>query len=233
MKKFLAGLLLLSNGCVFAESSNNDDFMELDEPYQYITGAYWGISVGPTFVKHKLTAKNETTGISQKTDFSKTQFDLGLLAGFGTSFYKDYYVGIEMEAMNRFGKGTHYRNDTDPFGLKFNSQFGLNMNVRFGYLFPKQGNMVYAMVGFSRTLGKVVYKDASGKETERSFGSYFPTVGIGFEHKINYDWNVRLDVKYSITSKDSDNRIRMNKVPWVYKVKPQSMGVRLSVTRNI
>ncbi|MBO6056257.1 MAG: outer membrane beta-barrel protein [Alphaproteobacteria bacterium] len=230
MKKFLAGLLLLSNGCVFAENSNNDDFMELDEPYQYITGAYWGISVGPTFVKHKLTAKSETIGAPQKTDFSKTQFDLGILAGFGTSFYKDYYVGIEMEAMNRFGKGTHYQNDTDPFGLKFNSQFGLNMNVRFGYLFPKQGNMVYAMIGFSRTLGKVVYKDAGGREKERSFGSYFPTVGIGFEHKINYDWNVRFDVKYSITSKDSNNRVRK---PWVYEVKPQSMGVRLSVTRNI
>ena len=232
MKKFLVASLFLSNGCVFAENLYKDDFMELDEPYQYVTGAYWGISVGPTFVKHKLTADVRTTGASQRTNISKTQFDLGLLAGFGTSFYRDYYVGIEVEMAKRFGKGTHYQNDTDPFGLKFNSQFGLNMNVRFGYLFPKQGSMVYTLVGFSRTLGKVVWKNPEGKETERSFGSYFPVIGVGFEHKMNYDWNVRLDVKYSITSKDSDKRVYKD-APWVYDVKPQSVGVRLSVTRNI
>jgi len=233
MKKFLMGLLVLTGGSVFAENLSNDDFLELDEPYQYVTGAYWGISVGPTFVKHKLTANSKTAGTSQKTSVSKTQFDLGLLAGFGTPFHRDYYVGIEMEVLQRMGKGTHYKNDIDPFGLKFNSQFGLNMNVRFGYLFPKQGNMIYAMAGFSRTLGKVVWKDANGREAEKSFGSYFPIVGVGFEHKLNYDWNVRLDVKYSFTSKDSNNRVRRRNVPWVYEVKPQSVGVRLSVTRNI
>ena len=233
MKKFLAGLLLVSNGLVLAENANNNDFMELDEPYRYVTGAYWGLSVGPTFVKHKLTAHNETADTYQKTSFSKTQFDLALLGGFGTSFYKDYYVGIEMEMMKRFGKGEHYKNGSDKFGLKFNSQFGLNMNVRFGYLFPKQGNMVYALVGFSRTLGKVIEKKADGSNNEKSFGSYFPTVGIGIEHKMNYDWNVRLDVKYSITSSDSNRRIGGKIDPWVYTAKPQSVGVRLSVTRNI
>jgi hypothetical protein len=228
MKKILVGLLLLSNVCVFAESSSDDDFMELDDPYQYVTGAYWGISVGPTFVKHKLTADS----VSQSTSISKTQFDFGLLAGFGTSFYKDYYVGIEMEMMERTGGGTHYKNEKDTFGLRFQPQFGLNMNVRFGYLFPKQGNMVYLMTGFSRTLGKVVGKSADGKEKiEQSFGSYFPIVGIGIEHKINYDWNVRLDVKYSITSKDSEKC--MYKGGPVYSAKPQSVGVRLTLTRNI
>lgn len=222
------GLLLLSNVCVFAENSSDDDFVELDEPYQYVTGAYWGISVGPTFVKHKLTADS----VSQNTSISKTQFDFGLLAGFGTSFYKDYYVGIEMEMMERTGGGTHYKSENDPFGLRFQPQFGLNMNVRFGYLFPKQGNMVYAIVGFSRTLGKVVGKNADGSEKiEQSFGSYFPVVGIGIEHKINYDWNVRLDVKYSITSKDSEKC--MYKGGPVYSAKPQSVGIRLTLTRNI
>lgn len=228
MKKILVGLLLLSDVGVWAESSNDSDFMDLDDPYQYVTGAYWGISVGPTFVKHKLTADS----VSQSTSISKTQFDFGLLAGFGTSFYKDYYVGIEMEVMERMGKGTHYGNEKDPFGLRFQSQFGLNMNVRFGYLFPKQGNMVYAMAGFSRTLGKAVGKNADGsKEIEQSFGSYFPIVGIGIEHKINYDWNVRLDVKYSITSKDSDKC--MYKGGPTYSAKPKSVGIRLSLTRNI
>ena len=228
MKKILVGLLLLSNSCVLAEDLSSSDFMELDDPYQYVTGAYWGVSVGPTFVKHKLTAD----GVSQNTSISKTQFDCGLLAGFGTSFHKDCYVGIEMEMVKRMGNGTHYRNAGDPFGLKFQSQFGLNMNVRFGYLFPKHGNMVYAMAGFSRTLGKVVGKNADGsKEIEQSFGSYFPIVGIGVEHKINYDWNVRLDIKYSITSKDADKC--MYKGGPVYRAKPQSIGVRLSLTRNI
>ena len=232
MKKSVVGLLLLSNGFVLAEISSSDDFMELDEPYKYVTGAYWGVSVGPTFVKHKLSAQNEGSGAAQRTNMSKTQLDLALLGGFGTSFYKDYYVGLEMELMNRCGKGIHYEKDDDALGLKFHSQFGLNMNVRFGYLFPKQGNMIYAIVGFSRTLGKVVGRRSDESEVEATFGSYYPVVGVGIEHKINYDWNVRLDVKYSITSKDSDRRVHANTM-WKYDVKPQSVGVRFSVTRNI
>jgi len=229
MKKILVGLLLISNACVFAVS--DDDFIELDEPYQYVTGAYWGVTVGPTFVKHKLTATDESgENVLQSTNISKTQFDYGLMAGFGTSFYKDYYVGLEMEMLKRAGKGVH-KNEDEAFGLRFQSQFGLNMNVRFGYLFPKQGNMVYAMVGFSRTLGKAVGEDENNKTVEQSFGSYFPIVGVGIEHKINYDWNIRLDAKYSITSRDSDKK--MKKDGPVYGAKPQSIGIRLSITRNI
>lgn len=232
MKKFLVFLSILSSGVVSAENSNGDDFMELDEPYRYVTGAYWGVGVGPTFVRHKLSAQNGSTGATQQTNLSKTQMDLALLGGFGTSFYKDYYVGIEMEMMKRCGKGTHYANDSDALGLRFHSQFGLNMNVRFGYLFPKQGNMVYAMVGFSRTLGKVVEEGSGGEEATGTFGSYYPIVGGGFEHKINYDWNARFDVKYSITSTDSDQRMYRN-AAWKYDVKPRSVGVRFSLTRNI
>ena len=231
MRKILVGLLLISNGCIFAVN-DDDDFIELDEPYQYVTGAYWGVTVGPTFVKHKLTATDkDAKNVLQSTNISKTQFDFGLMAGFGASFYKDYYVGLETEILKRAGKGTYYKNENDAFGLKFQPQFGLNMNVRFGYLFPKQGNMVYAMVGFSRTLGKAVGKDDNDKRVEQSFGSYFPTVGVGIEHKINYDWNIRLDVKYSITSKDSDKKMKKDEP--VYGAKPQSMGIRLSITRNI
>ncbi len=233
MKKILAGLLLLSNGCVVAQNLDGYDFEELDEPYQYVTGAYWGVTFGPTFVKNKLAANNATEARSQNTSISKTQFDVGLMAGFGTSFYRDYYIGVEMEMINRSGKGIHYGNVYDPFYLRFQSQFGLNMNVRFGYLFPKQGNMVYAMIGFSRTLGKAIGENAAGrKEVEQSFGSYFPIVGFGIEHKINYDWNIRLDVKYSITSKDSEKKMYKD-APWTYEARPQSIGVRLSVTRSI
>ena len=82
MKKILVGLLLLSNSCVLAEDLSSSDFMELDDPYQYVTGAYWGVSVGPTFVKHKLTADS----VSQNTSISKTQFDCGLLAGLELHF---------------------------------------------------------------------------------------------------------------------------------------------------
>jgi len=89
--------------------------------------------------------------------------------------------------------------------------------------------MIYVTAGFSRTLGKIV---AKSNGSSAGFGSYFPTVGLGYEYKINASWNIRIDGRYSITSKDtgkvvvSDNR-------WDCSVKPQRTSIRLSITRNI
>lgn len=232
MRNLLVVLLLLTNSLVIAENSSVDDLQELDDPYKYITGAYWGISVGPSFVSYELNGHCDATGEVQHTKISKTMWDLALLAGFGTSFYKDYYIGLEMEMMKRKGRNVCFKDSADVWGLKFSSQFGLNMNLRLGYLFPKQGSMVYALLGFSRTLGKVVEKRNDNIVNEKGFGSYYPTVGLGIEHKIDHNWNVRMDVKYSITSKDSENRKHDGKM-WFYNVKPQNFGVRFSVTRNI
>lgn len=232
MRNLLVGALLLTSGLVMAEDSSGDDLLELDEPYKYVTGAYWGVSVGPSFVSYKLDAHCEAAGLKQNTNLSKTMWDMALLAGFGTSFYKDYYIGIEMELMKRKGKSVYFKEDTDVWGLKFSPQFGFNMNLRLGYLFPKQGNMVYALLGFSRTLGKVVEKRNDNIVNEKGFGSYYPVVGLGVEHKINHNWNVRMDVKYSISSKDSEDR-RHGKDKWHYSVRPKNVGVRFSITRNI
>ncbi len=232
MRKLLVGLLLLSNSLVVAENSTVEDLQELDDPYKYITGAYVGISAGPSFVSYKFNGHCDATGQNQHTKMSKVMWDLALLAGFGTSFYKDYYIGLEMEMMKRKGRSVYFKENTDVWGLKFSSQFGLNMNLRVGYLFPKQGNMVYALIGFARTLGKVSERRKDKVVNEKGFGSYYPVVGFGVEHKINHKWNIRMDVKYSITSKDSEIRKHEGN-KWSYNVKPQNVGVRFSITRNI
>ena len=233
MKKIFLCSIFFCNILVFAESpdvyNDSEEFLELSDPARYVSGAYYGIGLGASPIKHKLVARNLDTNITERFSKSATQYDVSLLGGFGTSFYKDYYVGIEFEIMKRMKKNTEYNGD---LGLKFSSQFGINMDVRFGYLFPQQGNMIYATLGFARTLGKVVAKTNGRKESEIGFGSYYPTVGLGFEHKIDHNWNVRLDFRYSITSQDTDKRIYGNS-KWSCDIKPQRMGVRISVTKNI
>ncbi len=235
MKKVLYGALFISFSVIGEDISSNisegtlEDFVPLDEPEQRVTGAYYGLGYDLSFIKHKVSAESDNPKESKKVNKSATQSAISLLAGFGTGFYRDYYIGLEFEIMHRFSKKTSYDGE---IGLKFPSQFGINMDVRFGYLFPKQGSMVYLTAGFSRTLGKVVVKTQDGHEVERGFGSYYPTIGLGVEYKLNPRWNVRLDGRYSITSKDSGNHLQGNK-GWDYNVKPQRIGIRLALTRNI
>lgn len=234
MKKVLS--ILFIGVAAFAEdndvvdySEDNDSFIELSEPSKYISGAFWGIGGGPSFISHKLNAHNETANQDRHVKKSAVQYDLAFLFGFGTLFYRDYYAGINFEIMQRFGKGKSYDED---LGFKFSSQFGINMDVRFGYLFPQQGNLLYTSVGFTRTLGKVLFK-GTGQNTEIGFGSYFPTFGLGFEHKINHLWNAGICAKYSITSKDSKDNIAGGGQKWSYKAKPWVTIFKFYVTRNI
>ena len=230
MKKIL-GVLFMGISA-FAESNvdyaeNDDTFIELSDPSRYISGAFLGLGGGASSVSHKLTAHNESTNQDHRIKKSATQYDLSFLLGFGSLFHRNYYAGIQFEIMKRCGKGSSY---DENLGFKFNPQFGINMDVRFGYLFPRQGNLAYATIGFSRTLGKVLFK-TSDRDVEVGFGSYYPTLGLGFEHKINHLWNVGACLKHSITSKDS-GEARADGQRWNYRVKPWVMMLKFYVTRN-
>ncbi len=233
MKRILYILLIssnimMTNAVQTAINNNSNDFVELDKPERKISGAYYGIGYDLSFIKHEVQARNERN-IDKSIKKSTTQSAISLLAGFGSSFYEDYYIGLEFEIMKRFSGKTSYEDD---IGIKFSQQFGINMDVRFGYLFPKYGNMVYLTLGFSRTLGKVVVKVDGQKDAEKGFGSYFPTIGIGFQQKLNSKWNIHIDSRYSITSKDKYNRLIGNN-NWNYNVQPKRIGIRLSLTHNI
>jgi hypothetical protein len=199
-----------------------DELPELSEPYRNVSGAYYGLGLGSSIISHKVTYSK---GEDQKSDFKKNahQFDVSLIAGFGAPFYDRYYAGIEFDIFKRFSKKTSYN---DEIGIIHSSNIGLNMDVRFGYLFPEHGSMVYLTAGFARIVGRVTFDKGN---TEGSFGSFYPTVGVGLEHKINHQWNVRGDFRMAITSKD-DNKYSHN---WKYEAKPNRIAFRVSITRNI
>ncbi|MBQ3565429.1 MAG: hypothetical protein IJA14_04745 [Alphaproteobacteria bacterium] len=233
MKKIISGLLVTVCFAVTAEENSTEtvdvDLPELGTPVKIISGAYYGLGAGISFMHHKISAKNLNT--NEYKDFSKsgTQYDLALIAGFGSAFYKNYYAGLEFEIAQRFAGKSAMEGD---IGVKFSSQFAINGDVRFGYLFPEQGNMVYASLGFNRALGKVAVRKTGEKDATISFGSYFPTVGLGFEHKINHKWNARIACKYSICSKDSGRDITGNH-KWTYDAKPNKISLQLALTKNI
>ena len=73
--------------------SSLDEFQPLSEPYRYISGAYCGAGVGYAFIPLKInTTYNDVTTEYKK---KKAQPEIFLTAGFGSSFYKDYYAGLE------------------------------------------------------------------------------------------------------------------------------------------
>ena len=74
------------------------------------------------------------------------------------------------------------------------------MCARFGYQLPLQSTLIYGTIGFVKLRGGVKIK-YNGKEYGSSYGTYSPTIGLGIEHRINYDWNLRLDARYSIPKK--------------------------------
>jgi hypothetical protein len=104
------------------------------------------------------------------------------------------------------------------------------MDIRFGRLYPLQGHLVYATVGFARVLGHGLFECGS-YYAEGSFGSFYPTFGVGFEKKINHRWNVRADFRISLTSKDDNKSPRGTY--WKYEAKPSRAAFRISITRSI
>lgn len=237
MRKIVVALLAVTFCSVNAERTENKDeseLSELGEPCRYVSGAYYGLGLGLSHISHKVNAvKNNVENISLKKN--SNQYDLSIIAGFGSAFYKRYYAGIEMELFKRL-KGSSSTND--EINITFPATVGLNMDVRFGYQFPESGCLAYVTAGFSRVLGKTAFKvntnrRRGGKTHEMSFGSFYPTFGAGVEYKIDHHWNIRGDVRFAITSKDDNKRIRVNNNNWKFDAKPSRLAFRISVTRNI
>ncbi|MDR3151235.1 MAG: outer membrane beta-barrel protein [Holosporaceae bacterium] len=246
--------------CAFADEHNNvspkkseknniaaeiptttDDFLELSEPYRTVGGAYFGVGLALSRITHKLNAtKNNSNKINFKN--SATQYDLSFIFGFGSAFYKSYYTGIEFSIFKRLSSNTKYA-DNESIGLKHSSILGLDMDVRLGYLFPESGNLAYFTVGFARVIGRTVFREYSTNrnirgsaryiEKEKSFGSFYPTFGCGIEHKLNQDWDVRCDLRMSITSKDDNKSHTSGNNDWSYDAKPSRFAIGISITRSI
>jgi hypothetical protein len=227
MKKVLV-LLCCSSSIAFAdELKTTSEFVDLGEPEKEIGGAYGGFGVALSRISHKLDA----LGNFHKESFrsSSNQWDLSLIGGFGSAFYKKYYIGIEMDFFRRAGSGANYSSNK-AVAVVHNSSIGLNMDVRFGYLYPQQGYLIYATAGFARVVGRGRFQNANNY-LEGSFGSFYPTFGIGFEKKVTHKWNIRADFHASVTSKDENKSIAGTY--WKYEAKPNRMAIRISVTRSI
>jgi hypothetical protein len=207
---------------------NAEEFLELGEPQNNISGAYWGLGFGLSSISHNVKAtQNGGNEINHKK--SANQFDLSLICGFGSAFYKSYYAGLEFDVFKRLGGGTSLNSD-ETVGIMHNSTIGMNMDVRLGYLFPDEGWLAYSTVGFARVLGRATFNNAAGQtKQEGSFGSFYPTVGFGAERKMGPRWSLRGDFRYSITSKDDGKRVGT----WSYEGKPNRMAIRISIARSI
>ncbi|GHU14293.1 hypothetical protein FACS189449_10770 [Alphaproteobacteria bacterium] len=231
---------------------NGDDFLELSEPERIVSGAYWGVGLGWSRISHKLSNIQKVSAGSSATPASTTpvegagnrvdnianlsssasQYDLSLIAGFGAPFYKNYYAGIEFSMFKRFGQRKKDF-DGEDIGIKHSSTMGLDMDVRVGYLFPENGNLLYATIGFARVLGRVTLKKKDANPAEVSFGSFYPTFGVGVEHKVDHNWSIRGDFRMCITSKDDGKSYKANKTEWKFDAKPSRYAFRISVTRSI
>jgi len=209
-------------------TQNGEDFQEFGEPTKTISGAYWGLGLGLSRTQHKIEFTENNSSKTSKSS-SAAQVEASILLGFGTAFYKRYYAGLEVEVFNRF-KGSN-KNIDNKLNINHCRNMSLNFDTRFGYLFPKSGNLIFITAGVSRLFGRVSFGD--DKKNESSFGSFFPTVGFGFEHRINYNWNVRADYHYVISSKDNEHEVTANGNKYKYQGKANRMGIRLSFIRNI
>jgi hypothetical protein len=210
------------------KSEMSEEFSELGEPQKNIGGAYYGLGLSLSMTSHNLKG---TKPRSEELNFksSSNQKDISLIGGFGAAFYKRYYAGIEMDFFKRFSGSTNYSHDRQ-LGIAHNSAMGLNMDVRFGYLYPQYGYLVYGTFGFARIQGQALLNCGS-YYAEGSFGSFYPTFGAGIEKRLNHHWNIRADFRISATVKDDNRYIRGT--TWKYEAKPGRTAFRFSVIRSI
>lgn len=220
------------------QNENNDEFQRFGEPYRVISGAYWGFGFGLSRTQHKiefakLKDDGKIDGEKKNHTSSGMQSEISFLMGFGAPIYKRYYAGMEIEFFDRLGgKTTDY---DDKLHVHHCKNMSLNFEGRFGYLLPESGNLVFMTAGVSRIFGRVSFGDE--KKPTSSFGSFFPTVGLGFEHRINYNWNWRVDYHYVISSKDNDHKVKTGSkdapTSYTYQGKANRMALRLVITRSI
>ncbi|MBR1734433.1 MAG: outer membrane beta-barrel protein [Alphaproteobacteria bacterium] len=231
--------LLVAFSCFIFNNSyaqNNDrysikndasDFQKFEEPDQKISGAYYGLGLGLSNISNQLHVyKNDGTSLNHKK--SANQYDISLIGGFGTVLYNKYYAGVEFDFFKRLPKKTTW---FDKVGIVHKANMGLNMDVRFGCQFPKQGNLLYVTVGFARVLGEM-QADNNGTINKATFGSFFPTAGIGIEHRMNQKVNIRGDFRYTFGSKERKS-MPFNGNTAEFQGKPKRFAFRLSVVRSI
>jgi hypothetical protein len=95
---------------------------------------------------------------------------------------------------------------------------------------------VYATIGFARIIGTTALYVSNGNSnaSKKSFGSFYPTFGLGAEYKMTYNWNIRMDVRFSITSRDEKAAVARDAGgTWSTAGRPNRAAVRISVTRSI
>jgi hypothetical protein len=213
-------------------SSKASEFPPLEDPDRNISGAYWGAGVALS----RMSSEVKITETEEKFKKSDNQFDVSAIAGFGSPFDRKYYIGLEVELFKRSGGKVDYRGcDT---GVTSVPTVGINMDLRFGYLFRKEGVLLYLTTGFGRIIGKVFFREKTdnpkkNNEISGSFGSFYPVFGLGVEYKMNHLWNVRGDFRAALTSKDdNDKRPGSDKLK-KYEGKPGRIAFRLSFTRSI
>ncbi|MDR2766486.1 MAG: porin family protein [Holosporaceae bacterium] len=217
-----------------AEGPPKEEFLELSEPHRNVSGAYLGVGAGVSLISNSIHCKRDG---QPDIDFknSASQFDLSLILGFGAPFSGRYYAGIELELFKRLSEKTSYH-DTGLVGVRHVGNVGFNMDVRFGYLLPERSSLVYVTVGFAKVLGRAVFDNGDHQrkgDPTQAFGSYYPTLGVGAERKINQLWNVRGDLRFSVTSKDDNKNAYVRNFHWKFEGKPSRIALRVSIIRNI
>lgn len=210
------------------QRAGQEEFQRFDEPYKTVSGAFWGVGLGAARTQHKV---DFAQGNSEERHHSSSalQAELSLLMGFGAPFHGRCYAGLEFELFRRFSGKT--RDYDDQLHIHHCMNMSFNFDARFGYLFPKNGNLIFLTAGVSRVFGRVSFE--KDKKPESSFGSFFPAVGCGIEHKINSNWNVRADCRYVISSRDNEHEVIVNRRRYRYKGKANRAAVRFAVTRSI
>ena len=205
---------------------SSDEFQELSEPYRYITGAFLGLGLGYASVPLKVNAKKtEAPAAEFKAKKKKGQTEMSLLAGFGMAFRRNFYTGLDIEFCKRFSKHES-PTPNENFKIVHHPTFGLNMYARLGYQFPLSGTMIYSAFGFAKLIGHLETVNAENKKVKSSFGTYSPTIGLGIEKRINYDWSIRLDAKYSLTKKKTKEIEKFK-----YEGKVSKTAIKLYVTK--
>jgi hypothetical protein len=196
------------------------DFQKLSEPERRISGAYYGLGLGASMMSHSILVRRAASDSTLKS--TATQLDLSLILGFGSDFYNKYYAGIEFDMFKRFPvKRKKFTFEGQNVCVEHQASIGLNMDARFGYQLPHKGILPYVTVGFARVIGNV---------NGSSFGSFYPTFGIGIEHKLNQKCNVRFDIRAALTSKEDQKTIGNYMTA---ESRPSKFSVRISFTRNL
>jgi hypothetical protein len=214
-----------------------DDFQQLSEPERKVAGAYYGVGL----MMSRIADSTLVSHNGNEREFKKTavQPDLSAILGFGSAFFERYYAGVELRFFKRFAKNTSHTGELDGYrvALTHCASYGMDMDVRFGIQLPKRGALIYLTAGFARIIGETaIYRgDDPAPRAKRSFGSFYPTVGMGGEYKLNHDWNVRVDARLSVTSRDSRGNILRDSPAevWTAAGKPNRMALGISFTRNI